>query len=295
MITDTEPLVDVLSIVDNSLSMEDEQAALAANFEPFIGYLVDSDADWHVGVISTDMEDPSHRGKLREASGGRWIDRHTPAPEAVFAAMANVGLDGSFDEMGRRAAHRALTNPLLQGYNAGFYRPEASLHLVVNSDEDDSSGNQPRLQEFIQFLRTLKSEPSSVTFSSIVGPVGGCATADAGTAYLAVTAAIGGLSTNICTADWAGTMEALGLQAAGLTVEFFLSETPIAESLEVEVIDGDHHYWGVNTAFDDPADFPEYFGFHWVEARNSIVLEDFVPEPGAQVHISYELAAAPHE
>jgi len=76
----------------------------------------------------------------------------SPVQMQVFAQMATLGTGGSFDEMGRRAVFRALTEPLQSTDNAGFYRDEASLHVVVISDEDDSSGVS---------RRALGSSPSS--------------------------------------------------------------------------------------------------------------------------------------
>src|SRR5687768_11631596 len=49
----TTPVVDALFVVDNSCSMDVEQANLAANFPPFLGWFVDSGLDFHIGVTST--------------------------------------------------------------------------------------------------------------------------------------------------------------------------------------------------------------------------------------------------
>ena len=66
--------VDTIFVIDKSCSMAEEQLALAQNFERFIGYFIDSGLDWHVGVVSTDMADPQHSGKLRTYGGHRYID-----------------------------------------------------------------------------------------------------------------------------------------------------------------------------------------------------------------------------
>ena len=101
-------LVDILWVVDNSTSMRDEQAALADNFERFIAGLTTCQGtgvaddlcdfetktcavsglacnppDYHIGVISTDVDSAFDRGKLRRVgvcttapgatpSGGRY-------------------------------------------------------------------------------------------------------------------------------------------------------------------------------------------------------------------------------
>ena len=103
-----EPAVDVLFVVDNSCSMEEEQNALAQNFPAFMSFFEGSGLDWHIGVVSTDMWDPNHSGKLRQISGFNYIDSSTPNPYQVFSQMAVMGTGGDSEEQGRAAAYTAL-------------------------------------------------------------------------------------------------------------------------------------------------------------------------------------------
>src|SRR3990167_2716259 len=57
--------LDVLIVNDNSMSMGDEQAKLAARFGSFIGAI--SDIDYHIGMTTTDLESP------RFNQGGRLL------------------------------------------------------------------------------------------------------------------------------------------------------------------------------------------------------------------------------
>jgi len=288
----TTPEVDILWVIDNSGSMAEEQAKLASNFSAFMEFFLDSGLDWHIGVVSTDC-DGAEKGKLQGAGGYRYLDVDSPNPVALFQQMATLGTNGSFDERGRRAAYSALTDPLLSGYNAGFYRENASLHVIVISDENDYSAQNPSRNEFINFMNSIKPDPETVTFSSIVGPQNGCATAEAGTDYLAVTAAVGGITESICLDDWAPVHEQLGLQAAGLKREYFLSDVPVAGTIEVVVEDGDYVYEGINlTEGEDPETDCESlacFQYEYDERRNSIVMLDYVPSPLAKIIVSYEL------
>lgn len=296
----TTPKVDVLWVIDDSCSMADEQQKLAENFPLFIEFFLDSGLDWHIGVLSTDMTANSKSGKLQGAAGFKYLDNDVPNPAGLFADMAQLGTGGSFEEKGRAAAYAALTDPLLSGYNAGFYRDEASLHLVAISDEEDQSGNNPTRNEFIGFLRSLKQEDDMVTFSSIVGPNPAACGAQTGSNYHAVTNAIGGIIESICEDDWAPVLEELGLQAAGLRREYFLSELPVADSIRVYVEDGDYVYGGVNRIQLEDSDLPTACSETWQNAtfcftydyddrRNSIIMEEFVPSPLAQVNITYDL------
>ncbi len=56
---DVNRKVDVLLVLDNSGSMGEEQANLAANFGPFIDRLEDVGADYRIGIITTDLGGPN--------------------------------------------------------------------------------------------------------------------------------------------------------------------------------------------------------------------------------------------
>lgn len=292
----TTPQVDILWVIDNSCSMAEEQAKLVQNFPVFMQFFIDSGLDWHVGVVSTDTGASDEKGKLQGAGGYRFLTAASPDPVALFTDMAVMGTSGSGDERGRRAAHLALTDPLKSGFNNGFYRDEASLNVIVISDENDSSGSEPTRNEFINFMTTLKEDPELVTFSAIVGPVGGCPTADSGTEYLSVSEAVGGITESICASDWEPVLEELGLQAAGLRREYFLSELPVPGTIRVVVKDGGYVYEGVDAALiQAPGDMDRLceaatcFTFSYSPARNSILMDDYVPSPLAQINITYEL------
>lgn len=153
--------VDILWVVDSSGSMAPKQARLAANIQGFINQLVNANPpiDFHIAVVSTDTDDPMARGKLRPWSiSGFTEDFIACAPTAqgvvtcntgpdvmtavqAFGQMSQVGISGSPQERGLYAAYLALTNPFNNSTEAvtRFVRPEASLYVVVVSDEDDSS------------------------------------------------------------------------------------------------------------------------------------------------------------
>ena len=46
--------VDILVVVDNSCSMQEEQEKLSSNFESFISAFVGVDVDWQIGIVTTD-------------------------------------------------------------------------------------------------------------------------------------------------------------------------------------------------------------------------------------------------
>jgi len=278
------PAVDVLWVIDNSCSMEEEQAALRTNFGAFIRYFTDSGMDYHVGVVSTDMESRAQSGKLIRdgTSGSRFIDTSYSSDEAVasFRARATLGTDGSSDERGKDAVFTALTTENERA-NLDFYRDEAALSVVVISDEVDYS--RISLDEFVSWMLGMKTDPGMVSFSSIVGPAGGCPTAEEGIGYREVTEAVGGIEWSICTSDWASLLTELGLQAAGLKREFFLSLVPVQDTIEVSVVPPGG---GTATGFEAETDWT------YSRARNSITFRSFVPEPLAEVRMRYTVLAS---
>jgi hypothetical protein len=282
----TIPIVDVLFVIDNSCSMNDEQAALAASFPGFIGYFVGSGLEWHVGVTSTDLDDPTHQGKLQAAQGALFIDELTPEPELVFAEMASLGTEGTGNEKGLGATYLALGEAADGGwretYNQGFYREEASITSIVISDESDQTADTlVTKNEFVEWYNALKLSPTETTFSSVVN-------LDTGSRYLDVTDEVGGTSWDIRDSDWDKVLDYLGLQASGLRTEFFLSQIPVVSTIDVklELPDG-----SVLVAPDVPA--WTYLGEDGEpDGRNSIKFTEYIPDSLTKVIISYTLLSS---
>jgi len=291
----TTPSVDVLWVVDNSCSMDAEQTGIATNAPVFMDYFVGSGLDWHVGVVSTDMNANSHSAKLQRAGGVNYLDEDTPNATQLFSQMTQMGISGSSDEKGRQAVYHAIET-LGDSDNAGFYRENASLAVVVISDEQDQTTNNPSLQEFISWLTNLKPDLDMVSFSSIVcleaSTMNGqqCGTGifapmTVGEDYLAVTDAVGGVKWEIRDTRWDTVLNELGMQAAGLKREFFLADIPVPETIKVTV----------SEPADAGGEIYEFFldsDFSYSATRNSIQFLSYVPMPLAEVFIEYELLSA---
>lgn len=271
------PMVDVLWVVDNSCSMLEEQEGIASNFPVFLQYFQESALDWHIGVVSTDMGDPLHQGKLQSHAGFRWVDNTTPFPEDVLGGMARLGTSGTGRERGRDAVYYALEQHR-EGANAGFYRGDAGLHVVVISDEHDSSELTTE-DEFLSWMDVLKWGDDQLTFSSIVSEDPLCEGAySVGEEYLRYTDAIGGIFWSICDQDWGTVLRQLGLQAVETSHEYYLSELPVLGTITVTVSDGAASFV-----------FVEDLDWTYNQVRNSITFVEFVPEDGMVVTIDYEV------
>jgi hypothetical protein len=240
------PQVDVLWVVDNSSSMEKEQQALAKNFEEFYKYmeqLVDPDSEeevFHIGVISTDVYDSDHQGKL--LGNPNIITDATPNSADVFAGNVNVGLEGKGDEQGFATAVLALTEPLIGSENATFLRDDAHLFIIFVSDEDDRSFGE--VEHFLRRFEQIKGigNDGMVKVASVVGDVpevpAWCREEKAvepGERYSKLAEDTGGVVLSICDDDFATNLDQLGFSAAGLRRHFALTRRAVPATIQVWV------------------------------------------------------------
>ncbi len=294
--------VDVLFVIDNSGSMDDEQNNLATNFQSFINGAATWNNDYHVGVTSTDLE--ADNGRLLSASGNaRFVQRSN---WQQFANNAKLGTNGSGDEKGLAAAQAALSLPNTAdsnttcssdadcstpercvdngcgGRNRAFLREEAALEVVIVSDEEDASPGD--LNFYINFFKSIKGFYNTNLFHlhSIVGDYqNGCSSsaggAGAGNRYIAVSNGTGGAVVSICDPTFATGLSSIGDIAFGLRTQFFLGRVPDATTIQVTVAGA-----GCTSAN----------GANWVyqDTSNSVIFSEngaCMPQAGQQVEINY--------
>ena len=192
--------VDLLFIVDDSGSMEEQQVNLTNSFPGFISEIqttLDSVESYHVGVITTDAyawNEPGCQaiGDLVTRTGGMASSNQTCTPFAdgfrfmtenddlatTFACAAKPGIEGSDAERPMDAIREALS-PAKNGpgaCNEGFLRPDALLVLVLITDEEDDftfpefngSSGDPN-QWFSDIVALKDGVETNVVVLSIVG------------------------------------------------------------------------------------------------------------------------------
>lgn len=260
-----EPKVDVLFIIDNSGSMFEEQQALGENFKALSSQAASWGLDFHIAVTSTGLE--AATGGWMECPGGvqggesgrlfpvdnsspRIITPATPDAASVFAKNTNVGTC-NWNEQGLEAMYRALSAPLAsnaddpstphpQDGNAGFLREDATLAVIVISDEDDYSQREVAFYE--DFLLKLKGgDRAKFSVSAIVGPndLSGCQNVPAsGSRYIQLADATGGIVESICTPDWVASLRKLSKSAFAPNRAFPLTGTPSDTSRISVRVDG---------------------------------------------------------
>jgi hypothetical protein len=300
----TTPTVDVLWVIDNSCSMScvvgchaNISEVVAANFPAFMDYFIGSGLDYHIGVITTDTDDPAHNGKLVYGLGNKFIDLETGDPNGTFMEMAILGTEGSGKERGLEASYVAIEE-LGESYNDGMFRDAGAQHTIVLSNEDNSETAKISKAEYIDWYDKLKEDVDDRTFDSIVcmassvGDMCSSGLTSTGQAYLDVTSEIGGIKWDITNEDWAKLLDLLGAQAAGLRREYFLSQIPVPGTLEVSVEEAG----GALLTFvedEDGCDTELVFGdWAYSEARNSITFCEYVPGPLSTIIMTYTVASS---
>ena len=279
------PKSDILFVVDNSRSMAPYQLALATDIGQVVEALDDAGVDWRAAVTSTDIDMESCGFRIDEPLNGRlqpgddgslFVSSLSFDPVAQLGARLQLGEGGSGCEKGLGAAYRAIE---LRGggLNADFYREEASLHIVVLSDEQDQTedDNPPlvTLREFSLWMSELPKPRS--TFSSVVCFEAAADCPDVGSRYMRVTEDMstvphGGGGVFDLAADMADTVAGLADILDDATVVYPLAQAADPDGLEVR-IDG---------ALASP---PLY---EYEALSNTLIFRSALPD-GAQITVRY--------
>ncbi len=173
--------LDLLFVIDNSGSMEEEHRSLEDRFPELIAHLDELSGrlpDLHIGVVSSDMGTGNvdvgdnrcgpgggDRGIMHGATcpalggasfltdvvgpTGDRVRNYTGTLDDAFACAANLGIGGCGFEQ-HLAAMQAALSP---GVNPGFLREPATLAVIIVADEDDCSADVDRI-----FSRTEDAE-----------------------------------------------------------------------------------------------------------------------------------------
>jgi len=193
-------LEDILFVVDNSCSMSDNQAQMSTGMQGFVDTLDDAGIQWQAGVTSTDMGTRGSplQGRLVSVGTELWSSPDIADPAGWLHSAIQLGVNGAGEEQGIAAAYAAAELRRTTD-NAGFFRDDAGLHVVVLSDEQDQSDQAtPELvpiDDFIDWMEGQRGPNTSVSFSSFVcvASAAPCQAFDLGTRYLDVTDAVGGI------------------------------------------------------------------------------------------------------
>jgi len=255
-----DPPVDLIFSVDQSGSMSDDAASLAAQFTSFISQLSDYTTDWHIIVANND--DGCNSGGILTYS--------TPGYEGTFQYEVQQG-GGSYTEKLLTVTSNAVDKTDAGECNSGFMRTDAMLHIIMVSDEPEQSANS--WDTYVNQVIAKKGSSSNVKMSAIAGDwPGGCQTAAAGVGYYEASQATNGEFLSICS-NWSsmvGTLADASIQMS----DYELSHTPDADTIVVTV-DGELRY----------------DGWYYEASTNTVIFDQRIPEEGETVNITYSALA----
>lgn len=153
------PNLDILFIIDDSISMDKYQRKVAENAKLFVDrFFATKFINYHIGVTTSSLSDFQSKadgGKLRLVEGYRYVDRSTPGGAGILREMMDVGVRGSTTEQFFSIHMEALSPQLQNGVNQGFYREDSNLAIFVITDSEDQSRIPPSVA--FDFLTTLKN------------------------------------------------------------------------------------------------------------------------------------------
>jgi hypothetical protein len=157
--------VDILVIVDDSGSMEEEQKSLASRFDEVttsLGAFTGKNGaklDYRIAVTTTgrtqnykietgleqfpdvDVHDKGDDGHFRKGCTMTrpWLEWTDSDVGSNFACIAKVGTTGPSIEMPLESMKLALVDRIADGSNGTFLRTDALLSVIVVTDADDCS------------------------------------------------------------------------------------------------------------------------------------------------------------
>lgn len=180
--------IDVVWVIDNSLSMLDETAKIAQNLPRFLRSVQDSGADTHLVMLTA--TDPAFGTQLAaDRTRYRWVPALVDSKALYTVTLGSVG------------AYRE------------FLRKDAPLHIVMVTDDNDAIAAPSFLDQMKKALgrdftvHAIASE--SVNGRPCGNPACGgiaipliCGAMQPGLAYLDAAERTGGESLSICQDDW---------------------------------------------------------------------------------------------
>jgi len=308
--------LDLLFVVDNSVSMAPAQDRISESMGTFFDWIRRAGVEFRIAVTSSDAvgvlgSAPAARGQFAALGGEGVVTPQTPNAVGVLQRNIRLGADGSNNEMPIYTAMLALGMVKAQRGtpppgNAGFVRPDARLGVIFISDEDDHSDVTTG-----EFLQVLKDEKGAGNLDSVFlggvlhdgvdvessyvaahrerlpprscGEPTGDQEVSSGLLDMLMNAPYPSTIISIC-GDFSAGLQRLAIQAAGFTTRFRLSQTA-DQDLRVPCPDDENPSVFCVRVNGDVVGSNRY---SFDAAANQIVFEgSYVPPLGATITVDY--------
>ncbi len=212
-ITDKKQQVDILFVVDNSISMEEEQDKISKEFSGFIFQI--SKIDWRIAITTMDNDNTGEGNKgsfvnFKKNSGKLYfIDSKTQDANNLFSSSVRTGTSGSNSETGLFSVREfiKLSNNSKK-VESQFLRPTADFHTIVVSDSDqdqDSSSNSYDIKELFKVVKGKIKTKNFVNHSFVNDGTFKCTgeVEAIGASYIALSQLTKGTVGSICKPNYA--------------------------------------------------------------------------------------------
>jgi hypothetical protein len=224
------PPVDVMILIDQSCSMDDDNTDDVRNGFPDFVTELQNVSDWQLALIT------DYAGVDAGCSTGGVMDSSTANVSNLLVNNAFPGTQGlgNYDtEALLRLADTALQKTGPGGCNEGLLRPGALLHIIVLSDEREQSGQSGNY--WVSQFQNYVSAPEFLKVSGVLDLNRNCGDGTGPTGYIDAVNTTGGASLNICNANWGAQFSDIASEIVAGIRTYNLSDPADPSSVEVTV------------------------------------------------------------
>lgn len=264
--------VDILFVVDNSGSMQEEQVGIGNKIGGFLDKI--KNLNWQIAITTTDdrtstpitgdTNRPWGDGQFRpfdSNSGSQYILSASQVSlsdaQSKLSNAIQMGIGGSGTERGINATYRAVERSVQAGPQKDFFRSNAKLAVVVISDEDEcstglsgcpsASADKSNPQNLISQIQNTLGPNKGFSFHSIIAIPGdsSCTTGgNAGNVYKSLSNLTSGVVSSVCSSDYSTPLSSIGSRVVELVNSVTLSCKPVdlngdgKADVQIELADG---------------------------------------------------------
>jgi hypothetical protein len=248
----TQNKLDILVVVDDSNSMEDDQKKMGSRISSFINTL--SDVDWQIAITNTDVSNGPYglKGSFLPVDGAGTYVLTPSTPDYSNKFLKTVVRPQSYlcnpecpsgDEQPLRAMIQSMEKR--DSDNAGFFRPGADLSVLVLSDEDEKStggSNATRGDEVVGTFRSIWGDSKNLSvFGMIIVPgdvrclaeQGGGSAVAFGARVHSLAQMTGGSTGSICDRDFGPALARIGQRVKRLLEFVQLRAKPDVSTIKI--------------------------------------------------------------
>jgi hypothetical protein len=231
--------LDILVVVDNSGSMAPFQRNLSTKMAPLLSAI--QDLDWRIGIINSEW--PCFKATYLP------LESSTGDLAGKFSRSINQGVNGSGYERSMQMAGAHIlgeeytsTDPWATEYRKScvpekWMRENASLAVLILSDEDEDPISQTSPEQFVQILEDKGYKPgdNARVYGIIWRPGTKCKEAfQEGFTLNELITLTGGIAADICAEDYTTALQAISANIRDLFfLSFPLRAKPILRTLEI--------------------------------------------------------------